>query len=101
MVKWADYQITSVRYNKEETHVIMVLAHADFDDKFGDSSIWGRHEVLEALNSRTTFITVTYDENNKPIKGALIEPVKIDDKYYIKTIPDNTKKDNLGGLPPF
>ena len=60
MVKWADYQITSVRYNEGDTHVIMVLAHAVFDDKFGGSSILGRHEVLESLNSWITFITVTY-----------------------------------------
>ena len=97
MAKWADYYISQVRYNPTG-HIDYVTVSAELDGKkLVDSSVLTRTEILDALKSGTTFVTI-YMENNKWQKGASLKRIKVDKNYYIKIIPDNTNKDNLGKL---
>ena len=97
MSKWADYCISHVRYNSAGTHIDQVTVRTDIDDKLTDSIILSRTEVLNALKSGSTFITV-YKEDNMWQKGAFVKLIKVDGTYYIKTVLNKLKKDNLGKL---
>ena len=99
--KWADYLISAVRYNQADTHIVAVLVHPDNGDTFGDGSPETRKYVLEQIKAGSSFVTIFATNDSKFKLGARVEIVTIDSTEYIKTVPDETRKDNLGSLPPF
>jgi hypothetical protein len=99
--RWADYLISQVQYNTAETHIVKVLSHIDNGDSVGAGTEETRQTVVTRLNSGSTYMTITMGKDQKWHKGAAVEIITIDDVKYIKTVADNTKKDNLGSLPRF
>lgn len=99
--KWADYLISQVQYDVEETHIVKVLSHIDSGDSIGPGTEVRRQTVVDRIEGRSTYMTITKNADGKYQKGAAVRVITVDGTKYIKTVPDNTKKDNLGSLPRF
>lgn len=102
MAKWADYLIAEVRYNAAGTHIDKVRGYVDDGgDSVGASMEKTRQTVVSELKSGTTFCTIFKGDNGKWKQGAAVIIDVVDGTEYIKTKPDNTKRDNLGDLPTY
>jgi hypothetical protein len=103
MAKWADYLISEVRYvvTVATRHIASVKVHEDKGEQVGGSTVWTRKDVINAIDLKTTFFTITKTEKGEWKKGAAVEKIQISNEWYIKTERDNTKKDNLENLPEF
>ena len=101
MEKWADYLISGVKYNEQETHIDKVRRHEDLGDKVGPSQDVSRTTIVAQLDAGSTFATITKGSDGKWKLGATVRPITIDGVKYIRTDADRTKKDNLGELPRF
>lgn len=103
MVKWADYLISEVSYTETNTtkHISQVKVHIDNGDSVGVSSIWSRQDVMNALDLNSTFFTIIKNANKEWTKGAEVKKIWEYNNWYIKTLKDNTTKDNLENLPEF
>ena len=99
--KWSDYLISAVRYNATGSHIDEVRVHVDNGDTVGSGTSKTRDTVISQLSAGTTFATIYKNSDGKWNLGASVEIVTIEGTKYIKTVPDNTKKDNLGDLPRF
>ena len=99
--KWADYLISAVQYNAAETHIVKVMTHVDNGDSVGSGYEQLRQTVIQQIEAGSTYATITKGADGKWLRGAEVEIVSIDSVKYIKTVPDKTKKDNLGELPRF
>lgn len=100
MAKWADYLISAVRYNTEDTHIIMVKQHIDKGDKISSSEEVARLTVVNNLNNDYSYMTI-YDDDGKWKRGEEVRIIKVGNSEFITTDPNETKKDNLGKLPKF
>jgi hypothetical protein len=98
--KWADYLISAVRYNAAGTHIEKVRVHVDNADSVGPASEWTRSKVIAQLEAGYSFVTIL-KSNGKWQKGATVRIVVIHGEKFIRTDADQTKEDNLGGLPRF
>lgn len=101
MAKWADYGIHAVRYNIPRTHIDRVRAMPDNGESFGSTVEMARTEVISAIKRGVTFVTIIKDGDGKWKLGAKVFVVTINGAEYIKTVNDNTTKDNLENLPEF
>ncbi len=103
MEKWAEYLISEVKYVETTTtkHISQVKVHVDTGDKVADSKIWSRQDVINAIDLKSTFMTITKAPDGNWKKGAEVIKILVNNVHYIKTEPDNTTKDNLGSLPEF
>lgn len=100
--KWADYLISKVQYNAADTHIVKVLSHPDNGETVGTGVEVTRQTVVTRLESGSTFMTITAGTDaNTWNKGAKVRIVTVEGVKYIKTVADDTKKDNLGSLPRF
>jgi hypothetical protein len=100
MEKWADYLISAVKYNDPKTHIIAVKAYQDLGDKLGPEQHFSRQQVVQGIENRTTFMTI-FNVDNKWQKGQLVEIIVVNGEKFIKTLRDNTARDNLDRLPEF
>lgn len=95
-----DYWISAVSYNPEKTHIDQVKIHPNNDWHMGDAQFWLRTSVVNQLK-RNVFIKTVYMEDDSWKEGAkvIIDPVGYEE--YIKTVSDNTTRDNLGKLDEY
>lgn len=103
MAKWADWLILRVRYNAEHTHIVQVEVAEDLDTTLGPKQVWTRMQVIQTIQAGKVVYTAP-PSPTKPgsvVKGAKVEVVRIGTDLFIKTVPDSTKRDNLGELPEF
>lgn len=100
MAKWADYLISAVRYNTDDTHIIMVKQHNDKGDKISTSEEVARLTVVNNLKSDHSYMTI-YDDDGKWKKGEEVRIIRVGNSEFITTDPNETKKDNLGKLSTF
>ena len=101
MTKWADYCISSVRYNDDHTHIIKVRVHIDSGDTMSSATEWTRSEVVTAIESGKTFITITRTSDGKWNKGEDVRIITVNGVKYIRTDANSKPSDNLGNLPEF
>jgi hypothetical protein len=99
-MKWADYAITAVKFQKERVHIEQVKARPCKENELGPETTMSRDAVVAYLEKGKTFATVV-NKNGQNIWGAKIGIVEIDGIKFIRTDRDNTKADNLGELPEF
>jgi hypothetical protein len=99
--KWADYVITAVRFNVAGTHIDSVQTREDDGTSISDPpTTKSRASVVNLLENGYTFCTATASDG-KWEKGSMVKIVTIDHQKYIKTNPDNRRRDNLDNLPTF
>jgi uncharacterized protein DUF3892 len=104
MAKWADWLILRVRYNAAHTHIDSVEITEDLGDTYGQKQFWTRSKVIQTIQvDKKIVFTAPPDPKDpaKVVKGAKVEVVPIGNDLFIKTVPDSTKRDNLGSLPEF
>ena len=97
--KWADFLISAVEYNSEETHIVRVRTHADNGDTVGQAVDVSRMDVVVRLAASKTFCTIVEGSDGKWQCGAPVRVVTINNQQYIRTDADGTARDNLGNLP--
>jgi len=100
MTKWADVCISRVRYNHDHTCIMKVEVRTDHGDTIGDPQEMSRQQVINAINTGTSVITI-FMKDNKWQKGAVVEVVKVDGERFLRTDRNQRKVDNLGELPEF
>lgn len=102
MKKWADYLISAVRYDSDDTYIEKVRVHKDKGDSVGSAIEKSRESVIDAIEEGTTFVTIYKNEDNdKWNKGKKVYIVTINATKYIKTVKNNIGEDNLENLPEF
>lgn len=101
MEKWADYLITGVRYDKDQTYIDYVKVREDKGEKAGSEDIiYKRETIVKAIDDGETFITSYFDkEKNGWKRGAIVSIIEIDKIKYLRSDKNKTKKDNLENLP--
>lgn len=101
MEKWADYGISSVRYNDERSHIVKVKVHEDKGDRFGSAEEWSRHQVVSAMEGGKTFVTILKGTDDKWKKGQDVHIITVKGVKYIRTDKNQRASDNLENLPEF
>jgi hypothetical protein len=101
MEKWADYGISKVRYNDEETYIVKVKVLEDEGDAFSLAEEWTRSKVVSAIERGKTFVTILRGANNKWKKGQEIHIITVNGIKYIRTDQNRKASDNLENLPKF
>jgi hypothetical protein len=101
MEKWADYGISSVRYNDQRTHIVKVKVHEDKGDSVGNAEEWLRTQVVSAIERGQTFVTILKGTDNKWKKGQDVHIVAVNKEKYIRTDQNQEASDNLENLPEF
>lgn len=99
MSKWADYCIHCVAYTKDGVRIATVGVFPDLGDTLGLSQTWHRTQVVTALGTGKTFVTIWKAANGKWKKGATVVSFTKDGETFIRTDGNDTKEDNLGSLP--
>lgn len=98
-VGMTDFCITSVRYNKEKSHIEFVKVREEKEGKVGAPRIVSRAFVADLIRLRkASFQTRVKNSNNKWSLGSSVHLI---DGEYLTTDKNNTKLDNLGNLPEF
>ena len=101
VAKWADYAITRVRFNDKHTHIDKVKIREDDGENLGSEEERTRPQIVTSIETGTTFVTAFKNKNDKWQKGKEVFVITINGTKYIKTVSDNTTKDNLDELPEF
>ena len=74
--------------------------HTDNGDTIGEGTTWTKEEILEALNSGNTFLTIRKVENGKWKKGNRFNVTKVE-KVYLRTDSENIAGDYVMDLAEF
>lgn len=102
MTKWADKLIVAVRYNSQHTHIDFVQARKDLGDKLDEKvETLARQTVISQIKAGTSFATAVRGSDGKWASGAPVQIIRVSGVEYLKTVADNTTRDNLGELPEF
>ncbi len=101
MEKWADYGISAVRFNDGGTKIDKVKVHKDKGNAMGDAEIWSREQIILALESEYTFITIFNHNQDIWSEGKEVNIVQVGENKYLRTDNDQTPSDNLDNLPKF
>ncbi len=101
MDKWADYGISSVRYDDQRSHIVKVRVHEDKGDKMGGAEEWVRNQVVLALERGATFVTIREGNGGSWNKGQDVHTVTVNGVKYIRTDRNLKAVDNLENLPEF
>ena len=99
MEKWADYGISAVRFNGEGIYIDQVRVHKDKGNAMGDAEVWSREQVVSALESNYTFMTILNCNQGIWSEGQEVSIVQVNGNKYIRTDKDQTPSDNLDNLP--
>lgn len=94
-----DYYVSAVKYNSDNTHIATLRVHeVGSDGNFKKPIEMTRPQVIELINKKKTFSTMTVGKDKKWVQGAKLEvtPVTTD---YLKTTADKSTRDNLENLP--
>jgi hypothetical protein len=100
MDKWADFCISAVRYDADETHIERVKVHEDLGDKIGGGKDTEREIVVANIDNGKTYVTIRKKEG-KWNKGEDVHIVTVKGKKYIRTDKNAVTKDNLENLPTY
>ncbi len=102
MADQIDYYIYKVHYStahKNREHIEKVLTTKSLYQK--DATEKTRTEVVDDINTYKKVIYSAPPDNGGLKKGARVITEYLNGKYYIKTVADNTTKDNLDELPTY
>ncbi len=101
MSKWADYGISAVRYNSDNTHIAMLRIHPDNGDSIGASEDKARQTIIEMIKKGSSFVTITKTAEGKWNKGQPVYIIQVNGTEYLKTVDNGKECDNLENLPEF
>ncbi|OWQ77966.1 DUF3892 domain-containing protein [Stenotrophomonas maltophilia] len=99
-----DFYVSAVKYNSDSSHIAKLRVHVvdKISGRFRSDSYndMTRPEVIELIAGKKTFVTIVKKTDGSWSRGADLEitSVKTD---YLKTVRDQSTKDNLENLPTF
>lgn len=93
-----DYYVSAVKYNSDDTHIATLRVHEMGINGLKNPVNLTRPQVIELINKRKTFCTMTKAADGKWKEGAKLEVVQVTTDY-LKTKKDSSTKDNLENLP--
>lgn len=94
-----DFYIIKVHYHINNDYIEKVKCVTNLSDTSEyDKS---REEVVKDINIFKKKIFTATESYIGRIKGAKVITEIVNDIYYIKTVPDKTKRDNLDELPKY
>jgi hypothetical protein len=99
--KWADYGISKVKYDSEQTHIVKAYIHEDKGNSIGRGEEWTRSQIVSAIERGKTFVTILISSDNKWRKGQEVHVITVNGVKYIRTDQNRTASDNLENLPEF
>jgi len=97
MAKWADYLISCCGY--KDNHIEEAGVHEDLGEKLGSRSMRSRSWILDRMDNRYSFCTITKGGDGQWRKGARVNIVTVMGVRYLRTDANYTESDNLGALP--
>ena len=100
MTKWADFAITDVRYNEDNTRIVQVRRRTDNGEQLVNPEIKTRSVIVDSINKNYSYVTARH-VNEKWKKGDTVIVYALGGEYFIRTDGNKTKADNLGELPEF
>ncbi|WP_336346844.1 hypothetical protein [Pseudomonas monsensis] len=94
-----DFCITAVKYDAERKHINFVEVSQNLPEKFGTKRAIPRGFVADLIRmNKATFATWVKHADGKFYKGADVHVVE---EFYLSTVRNSSKRDNLGNLPEF
>lgn len=102
MAKWADFGISHVHMNENETHIEKVRVYIHPDEKNGARKFFtvSRKFVVEQWDAKNTFVTIR-KVHGQWVKGDDVHVWPVGKERFIKTDGNSIAADNLGNLPKF
>jgi hypothetical protein len=97
--KGVDYYISEVRYSIGSKHVGLLKVHQDTGGLIGPSELLLRNELIPAIETGTTFVTIINTDENW-FKESDVYIVEIDGLKFIRTDTQKIASDNIN-LPKF
>ena len=94
-----DYYVSATDYNSDGTHIAKLRVH-EFGaaGKLKDPVEMTRPQVIELINKKKTFSTMTKGSDGNWKAGAKLEVISVTTDY-LKTKKDASTRDNLENLP--
>lgn len=96
----AEYGIVAVKFNSANTHVDKFRCRPIDAGNLGNQIDLTRVDVVSSIKNKNTFVTITQGSNGKWVRGAPVEIFPVTTEF-LKTVKDNSLKDNLDNLPSF
>jgi len=93
-----DYYVSAVKYNSDNTHIATLRVHEMGTDGLKKAVEMTRPQVIDLINKKKTFSTMTKGADSNWKAGAKLEIVQVTTDY-LKTKKDSSTKDNLENLP--
>ena len=102
MEKWADYLISAVRHQVDSGKRIAshFKIHSDKGSFIGESTTWTKEEVLNAISSGNSFMTIYRERNGNWRRGMFVSLAKVED-LFLRTDSQKLAADSLVELPDF
>lgn len=96
--KWADYIITAVRFDEDNTHIVGVERIRDTGKDYLDSPEYvTKKRVISDIKKGLTHITATW--NGDYLESGQFVEIYTKEVDFIKTKSNRRLKDNLDELP--
>lgn len=94
-----DYYVSATDYNSDGTHIAKLRVHeVGTTGKLKAPVEMTRPQVIELINKKKTFSTMTMGTDGKWKPGAKLEVIAVTTDY-LKTKKDASTRDNLESLP--
>lgn len=101
-----DYYVTEVQYDKDNTHIQKLKVHKRYQkaDKSWEwdstkPEIISRMDVIKLIKSGKT-VGTKYKVGGEWKTGAQLKPYEVT-REFLRTVDDDTTRDNLENLPTF
>jgi hypothetical protein len=99
--KWADYLVSAVKTNPNQTHIHSVEVHSDFGCVVCETLIFSRADVISNMKKGCTYTTVFKTAIGKWRKGEDVHLVNINGEDYLRTDIKSVASDNFERVPEF
>lgn len=94
-----NYYVSATEYNSDGTHIAKLRVHElGPDGKLKAPVELTRPQVIELINKKKTFSTMTKGSDGSWKAGAKLEVIAVTTDY-LKTKKDTSTRDNLENLP--
>jgi hypothetical protein len=102
----ADFYIEKVRYSRDHSHIVWVLAREDKDGKLHPGKNMLRKTMLGLIHAGKMFMTIYRNEEGKYRKGERVTVIQVKGVDYMRTDQDALEAgkmdhDNLANVPEF
>jgi hypothetical protein len=99
--KWADYLVSAVKTNHNQTQIHSVEVHSDFGCVVCETLILLRADVIANIKKGCTYTTVFKTAIGKWRKGEDVHLVNVNGEDYLRTDTKSTASDNFEHVPEF